>query len=62
MPHQSNIDDVVSRMIRVGNITCEQCGKTADQHPKYYGHLVNDGTGRMIPWLRIGCDGKLWKL
>jgi hypothetical protein len=55
-------DDDLRRMIRTsGDVICEICGKTGWKHPMWYGHLIDDGLGRMIPWLHEGCDGFLWK-
>lgn len=51
------------RMIRVGgDAVCEKCGKTYFSHEMYTGHLIDDGTGRQVPWLRVGCNGELLKL
>ena len=54
---------VGTHMVRVsGQATCEMCGKRFDQHPWFEGHKIDDGTGRLRPWLRLGCDGKYLKL
>lgn len=55
-------DELDRRMLRVsGDHTCSVCGKVGWDHPRYYGFLIDDGTGRMVPLLHEGCDGYLWK-
>ena len=50
-------------MVRVsGDAECDICHRTYRDHPYFQGHKVDDGTGRMIPWLREDCKGRLVKL
>lgn len=51
------------RMVRAsGEVDCPICGKRYRDHPNNPFHLTDDGTGRLVPWLRESCDGKLLKL
>lgn len=57
------IEKIAERMIRVaGEAVCDICGRPFLKHDWFLGHTIDDGTGRMRPWLREGCDGKLLKL
>ena len=57
------LDERIADMTRVsGEAECLICHRKWKEHPYFKGHKIDDGTGRMIPWLREACNGKLVKL
>jgi hypothetical protein len=50
-------------MVRAsGDVVCETCGELYRKHPYDPYHLTKDHADRPMPFLHVGCDGRLLKL
>lgn len=41
-----------------GNAVCNICGLQYKDHEFWWNHTTSDG----LPWLRVGCEGELFKI